>query len=89
MGWTLCRGGRLENWTSYSGDYSGRRYSELTKIDAKNVKALSLEWLNPNLRSEGGANGVSAAGAGSGRTSVVEIWRTWFCARWCHQLHDG
>jgi len=53
-----------ENWTSYSGDYSGRRYSELTKIDAKNVKALSLEWLNPNLRSGCGANGVSAAGAG-------------------------
>jgi alcohol dehydrogenase (cytochrome c) len=53
-----------EHWTSYSGDYSGRRYSELTKIDVKNVKNLSLEWLNPNLRTGCGPNGVSTAGAG-------------------------
>jgi alcohol dehydrogenase (cytochrome c) len=57
-----------ENWTSYSGDYTGRRYSELTKIDVKNVKNLSLEWLNPNLRSGCGPSGVSAgAGETGGR----------------------
>src|SRR3569832_215907 len=53
-----------ENWTSYSGDYSGRRYSGLTKVDTKNVKPRSLEWLNSNLRSGCGAIGASAAGAG-------------------------
>jgi alcohol dehydrogenase (cytochrome c) len=33
------------SWMSYNGDYSGRRYSALTKITAANVKNLSLAWL--------------------------------------------
>jgi alcohol dehydrogenase (cytochrome c) len=31
-------------WPSYNGDYSGRRYSSLNKIDTSNVKSLSLAW---------------------------------------------
>ena len=31
-------------WPTYSGDYSGKRYSALTQINQKNVKALALAW---------------------------------------------
>jgi len=31
-------------WLTYSGDYSGRRYSPLTQLNQSNVKNLSLAW---------------------------------------------
>jgi alcohol dehydrogenase (cytochrome c) len=34
-----------DSWPSYNGDYSGRRFSALTKVNAANVKNLSLAWL--------------------------------------------
>jgi alcohol dehydrogenase (cytochrome c) len=34
-----------ESWPTYHGDYSGRRFSTLTKINASNVNALSLAWV--------------------------------------------
>jgi len=34
-----------DSWLTYSGDYSGRRYSALTQLDASNVKNLSLAWV--------------------------------------------
>ena len=34
-----------DQWTSYSGDYTGRRYSALTQIDQSNVKNLTLAWV--------------------------------------------
>jgi alcohol dehydrogenase (cytochrome c) len=33
------------SWPTYNGDYSGRRFSTLTKINASNVKNLSLSWI--------------------------------------------
>jgi alcohol dehydrogenase (cytochrome c) len=33
------------NWTSYNGDYTGRRYSVLNKITAANVSQLSAVWV--------------------------------------------
>ncbi|HTM27636.1 MAG TPA: acido-empty-quinoprotein group A [Vicinamibacterales bacterium] len=33
-----------EGWPTYHGDYSGQRFSALTKINAQNVKHLSLAW---------------------------------------------
>ena len=33
-----------DQWTSYSGDYTGRRYSALTQINQSNVKYLTLAW---------------------------------------------
>ena len=33
------------NWISYNGDYSGRRYSSLTAINAKNVAQLRAQWV--------------------------------------------
>ena len=34
-----------ENWVSYNGDYSGRRYSNLSQINTKNVGRLRAEWV--------------------------------------------
>ena len=34
-----------ENWVTYSGDYSGRRYSELKQIDANTVSRLMPAWV--------------------------------------------
>jgi alcohol dehydrogenase (cytochrome c) len=34
-----------ENWTSYNGDYSGRRYSSLDQITVSNVAELRSAWV--------------------------------------------
>lgn len=34
-------------WTTYNGDLSGRRYSTLNQINAKNVRSLTLAWAFP------------------------------------------
>jgi len=44
-----------DGWPTYNGDYTGRRFSELTKITADNVKHLGLAW----------SYRLSAAGAGA------------------------
>lgn len=33
-----------DSWPIYHGDYSGRRFSTLTKINADNISSLSLAW---------------------------------------------
>src|SRR5262249_4889135 len=33
-----------QNWLSYSGNYSGQRYSPLSHINRSNVKGLQLKW---------------------------------------------
>ena len=33
------------NWTSYNGDYTGRRYSSLQEINPKNVTELRAAWI--------------------------------------------
>ncbi|MEO8078066.1 MAG: acido-empty-quinoprotein group A [Acidobacteriota bacterium] len=33
-----------DSWPTYNGDYSGRRFSTLTKVNASNVSGLSLAW---------------------------------------------
>ena len=34
-----------ENWVSYNGDYSGRRFSQLAQINTQNVLQLRAEWV--------------------------------------------
>ena len=47
----------LENeWLSYSGDYTGQRYSRLDKVNKDNVQHLTLAWtgrMNSNIRTRG------------------------------------
>lgn len=52
-----------DEWTSYSGDYSGKRYSYLKLINSSNVKNLSLKWLSTGITTGCGPNGTPAAGA--------------------------
>jgi alcohol dehydrogenase (cytochrome c) len=48
-----------DSWLTYSGDYTGRRYSALTQINQSTVKNLSLAWV-------GRLSGPPAAGAAAG-----------------------
>jgi len=34
-----------DSWPTYNGDYTGQRFSRLTKVTAANVKNLSLAWI--------------------------------------------
>ena len=34
-----------DNWPTFNGDYSGRRYSQLKQIDSNNVKDLGMAWV--------------------------------------------
>src|SRR5262245_40640735 len=52
-----------DQWPSYSGDYTGRRYSALTQINQSNVKNMTLAWtsrLSPatNARTQIGGEGT-------------------------------
>src|SRR5260370_42389774 len=33
-----------DTWHTYNGDYSGRRFSPLARIDSSNVTAMTLAW---------------------------------------------
>ena len=54
-----------ESWPSYSGDYTGKRYSSLTQIDQSNVKNLTLAWstrIQPGLPAAAGGRGFGFGG---------------------------
>src|SRR6185312_8659718 len=36
---------RVDSWPTYNGDYSGRRFSTLSKINSQNLQSLSLAWV--------------------------------------------
>jgi alcohol dehydrogenase (cytochrome c) len=58
-----------DDWTSYSGDYTGRRYSALDQINQSNVKNLTLNWvaqLNPGSPNAGGLGGGGFGRGGGG-----------------------
>src|SRR5262245_63031784 len=66
-----------DSWPTYSGDYSGRRYSSLTQINGSNVKNLTLAWTHrlvngPNPSGPEGAPGVPALIiGGEGKGDIV------------------
>src|SRR5438128_6697736 len=47
-----------DSWPTYSGDYSGKRYSSLKQINQMNVKHLTLAWVR---RVTSGIGGPAAA----------------------------
>jgi alcohol dehydrogenase (cytochrome c) len=51
-----------ESWPTYSGDYTGRRYSSLTQINQSNVKHMTLAWTR-RLANGPGPAGPRPAGA--------------------------
>src|SRR3954454_15457275 len=52
-----------DSWTSYSGDYTGRRYSTLTQVNQSNVKNLTLAFA---AKVTGGPGGPGGGGGGRG-----------------------
>src|SRR5260221_13739988 len=61
------------SWPTYSGDYTGRRYSSLTQINQTSGKNLGLAWLARGFTQgarptgRGGAGGGPGGGGGGGR----------------------
>ena len=48
----------VDAWPTYHGDYSGKRYSELTQINKSNVATLTLAWAFKALASADSATNV-------------------------------
>jgi alcohol dehydrogenase (cytochrome c) len=46
-----------DSWPTYNGDYSGRRYSPLAKVNSTNVHQLSLAWVYRASVGGGGGGG--------------------------------
>jgi alcohol dehydrogenase (cytochrome c) len=53
-------------WPTYSGDYTGRRFSTLTQINQSNVKNLTLAWVGKVTAGPGAGAGPGAFGGGRG-----------------------
>ncbi len=55
-----------DNWPTYNGDYSGRRYSALTQINRTNVKNLTLAWTSKLTGGSAKENAFGGFGGGRG-----------------------
>ena len=60
-----------ESWPSYSGDYSGKRYSSLTQINQSNVKNLTLAWVSKVVTGTTGRPGAPVIVGGEGTEMLV------------------
>jgi alcohol dehydrogenase (cytochrome c) len=54
-----------DQWTTYSGDYTGKRYSSLTDINPATLKNLGLAWVT-RFSAGCGPTGAGNAGGGGG-----------------------
>ena len=59
-----------DSWPTYSGDYSGRRFSSLTQINQTNVKNLGLAWVSHLTPGAGDAGPFARPGPGNPPTIV-------------------
>ena len=59
-----------EAWPTYSGDYSGKRYSSLTQINQSNVRSLTLAWTS-RVTPGPGSGGGGRPGFGGGAAPVI------------------
>src|SRR5215831_19977070 len=55
-----------DDWTSYSGDMTGKRFSALKQINTETVKNLSLKWINNGITTGCGPTGTAASDGGGG-----------------------
>jgi len=65
-----------DQWTSYSGDFTGKRFSHLKLINKDTVKNLSLKWVSNNITTGCGPTGAppateAAGGRGGGRFGAM------------------
>jgi alcohol dehydrogenase (cytochrome c) len=57
-----------DSWPTYSGDYSGKRYSSLAQVNQSNVKNLTLAWAG---RVTPGAGGPGRGGFGAPQAPLI------------------
>jgi alcohol dehydrogenase (cytochrome c) len=65
-----------DSWLTYSGDYSGKRYSSLNQINQSTVKNLTLAWtmrITPGGANVGGFGGFGGGFGGRGGNSAVTV----------------
>jgi alcohol dehydrogenase (cytochrome c) len=67
-----------ESWPTYSGDYSGRRYSSLNQINQTTLKNLGLAWVSRGFVQGAGPSGrgpgnIGAGGGGGGRGGAPDV----------------
>ena len=55
-----------DQWTSYSGDLTGKRYSSLNLINTETVKNLSLKWISTGITTGCGPTGAPPSDGGGG-----------------------
>ena len=55
-----------DSWPTYSGDYSGKRYSALKQINQATVKNLTLAWVAKLTEGPGPQGGFGRGGRGGG-----------------------
>lgn len=66
--------GTADGWTTYSGDYSGKRYSSLTQLNQSNVKNISLAWSTKLVAGSQGrppGSGLIIAGIGNAEAGAA------------------
>src|SRR5438128_3225274 len=61
-----------DNWPTYSGDYTGRRFSSLTQINRNTVKNLTLSWV-ARLNGTAGSPQTVLGGVGAGEYTNVTV----------------
>src|SRR5215469_1014833 len=52
-----------DQWPTYSGDMTGKRYSLLKQVNVNTVGHLSLRWMNAGITTGCGPNGTGPGGA--------------------------
>lgn len=60
-----------ESWPTYSGDYSGKRYSALKQVNQATVKNLTLAWVATLTEGPGDAGGFGFGRGGRGAARVI------------------
>lgn len=94
--------GALSDWSTYSGDYSGRRYSILEEMNRSNVKSLAPAWkvklvagsmdTGPNVTVDGVGKLESGALANI-KGSILQVGGLLYVAApdnaWALDAHDG
>src|SRR5262245_708138 len=55
-----------DQWTSYSGDLTGKRFSHLKLVNKDTVKNLSLKWVSNGITTGCGATGTAPLAEGAG-----------------------
>src|SRR5712671_3616906 len=60
-----------DSWPTYSGDYTGRRYSTLTQVNQSTVRNLTLAWMSRVAGGPGSAGPAPAGGRGTGAAPTI------------------